>query len=145
MSKLTEGFSGRFPSPYDLLRGRLVLTLQRRLLPGELRKVSSRWGSLWQADFSQFKSEGSYQIETDWQISTPFAIHHRIYDRVIAGDLKFLFTQRCGFSASASTMRVILTMPCWISTARPVKATGGWHDAETFASGWPSLFTTSRR
>ena len=72
---IEEGFSERFPSPYDLLRGRLkVSSGVQPFYQGELRKRDSRWGAFWQADFSSFTTPGSYQIETDAQISVPFAI-----------------------------------------------------------------------
>src|SRR5579875_1559973 len=91
------GFSARFPSPYYLLRGSLTLDwAPQPLYRGELQKRSTRWGTLWQADFSRFGTPGSYQIETDWQISPPFAIRNRIYDRIIEGYLRFLRAQRCG-------------------------------------------------
>jgi hypothetical protein len=115
-------FSARFPSPYNLLRGKLTLRdiAHPPLYSGELERHATRWGTLWQADFSAFTTPGSYQIETDWQISLPFAIRDRIYDRIIAWMMAFLIaTDRPGLSPVAGMMPV------------------------TSANGSPSLFSIS--
>ncbi len=128
-----EGFSERFPAPYDLLRGKLILG--RGTLPfyqGELRKLSTRWGTLWQADFSDFETRGSYQIETDWQISPPFAIRDHIYDPIIAGYLRFLRGQRCGCAVFGVHDACHLDDGILDSDGSPFPAAGGWHDAGDF-------------
>jgi len=128
--KHEKGFSPRFPSPYDLLRGRLTLDgTSQPLYRGELRRLSSRWGMLWQADFSHFDTPGSYQIETDWQVSPPFSIRDRIYDRIIAGYLTFLRAQRCGCAAFGIHDACHLDDGILDSDGSPLRATGGWHDA----------------
>lgn len=128
-----EGFSARFSSPYDLLRGRLTLEGDiQPLYRGELRKLSGRWGPLWQADFSRFETPGSYQIETDWQVSPPFAIRDRIYDRIIAGYLTFLRAQRCGCAVFGVHDACHLDDGILDSDGSPLQATGGWHDAGDF-------------
>ena len=128
-----EGFSERFPAPYDLLRGKL--TPERGTPPfyqGELRRISSRWGALWQADFSRFDRPGSYQVETDWQISAPFAIREQIYDRIVAGYLTFLRAQRCGCAVFGVHDACHLDDGVLDSDGSPWPATGGWHDAGDF-------------
>jgi Glycosyl hydrolase family 9 len=128
-----EGFSARFPSPYDLLRGRLILgSGTQPLYQGELRKISSRWGLMWQADFSPFHTPGSYQIETDWQISPPFAIRDRVYDRIIAGYLAFLRAQRCGCAVFGVHDACHLDDGILDTDGSPRPAAGGWHDAGDF-------------
>lgn len=128
-----EGFSARFPAPYDLLRGKLVLGEGTAPLHrGELRKISSGWGSMWQADFSRFDAPGSYQIETDWQISAPFAIRDRVYDRIIAGYLAFLRAQRCGCAVFGVHDACHLDDGILDTDGSPLPATGGWHDAGDF-------------
>jgi len=129
----TEGFSARFPAPYDLLRGKLTLgDAAQAFYRGTLTKTASRWGVLWQADFSDFTTPGSYQIETDWQISPPFAIRERIYDRIVAGYLTFLKAQRCGCGVFG------VHEPCHLDDGildvdgSPLQVTGGWHDAGDF-------------
>lgn len=132
-AKNEEGFSARFPSPYDLLRGRLTLDGGvQPLYRGELRKLSSRWGTVWQADFSKFDIPGSYQIETDWQVSPPFAIREGIYDRIIAGYLTFLRAQRCGCAVFGVHDACHLDDGILDSDGSPLRATGGWHDAGDF-------------
>jgi Glycosyl hydrolase family 9 len=131
--KEEAGFSSRFPAPYDLLRGKLVLGEGTQpFYKGELRKVSSRWGPLWQADFSRFNTPGSYQIETDWQISPPFAISDHIYDRIIAGYLTFLRAQRCGCAVFGVHEACHLDDGVLDTDGSPLPATGGWHDAGDF-------------
>ncbi len=129
----TEGFSERFPAPYDLLRGKLTLAGNRTYLyNGELRKISSRWGTFWQADFSEFSAPGSYQIETDWQISPPFAIRERVYDRIIAGYLHFIRAQRCGCAVFGIHDACHLDDGVLDTDGSELRASGGWHDAGDF-------------
>ncbi len=128
-----EGFSERFPSPYDLLRGRLKISSGvQPFYQGELRKRGSRWGAFWQADFSSFKTPGSYQIETDYQISVPFAIGERVYERIILGYLTFLRGQRCGQTIFGVHDVCHLDDGVLDKDRSPHSATGGWHDAGDF-------------
>lgn len=128
-----QGFSVRFPAPYDLLRGNLILgSGTTPLYQGELRKISSRWGCIWQADFSQFNTPGSYQVETDGQVSSPFAIRDRVYDRIIAGYLAFLRAQRCGCAVFGVHETCHLDDGVLDSDGSYCPATGGWHDAGDF-------------
>ena len=128
-----EGFSARFPAPYDLLRGRLRLgSGAESFYRGELKKISSRWGAMWQADFSPFNTPGSYQIETDRQISPPFAIRDHIYDRIIAGYLAFLRAQRCGCAVFGVHDACHLDDGILDTNGSALRATGGWHDAGDF-------------
>jgi hypothetical protein len=132
-AKGEEGFSGRFPSPYDLLRGKLLTGEGiEPFYKGELRKNSSRWGAMWQADFSRFNFLGSYQIETDWQVSPPFAIHDHVYDRIIAGYLTFLRAQRCGSAVFGVHDACHLDDGIRDTDHSPMNAAGGWHDAGDF-------------
>ena len=126
-------FSARFPAPYDLLRGRLTPgSGTPPIYQGELRRISSRWGTLWQADFGRFDTPGSYQIETDWQISPPFAIRERAYDRIIAGYLGFLRAQRCGCAVFGVHDACHLDDGILDTDGSPLPTAGGWHDAGDF-------------
>ena len=132
-AKSEEGFSARFPAPYDLLRGRLLPNaMPPPFYTGELRRIPTRWGMLWQADFTEFDSPGSYQIETDMQVSPPFAIRDRVYDRIITGYLTFLRSQRCGFEFFGVHEACHLDDGVLDSDGSPLQATGGWHDAGDF-------------
>lgn len=129
----TEGFSARFPAPYDLLQGRLRSDgLSSALYRGLLRRAETRWGRLWQADFSDFSAAGSYQIEIDQQVSPPFAIREAVYDRILLGYLTFLKAQRCGCAVFG------VHEPCHLDDGvldrdgSPYAAVGGWHDAGDF-------------
>ena len=127
------GFSSRFPSPYDLLPGPLTLRdAATAYYSGELVRRESPWGRLWQADFSAFTAPGSYQVETDFQISPPFAIRDRIYDRIIAGYLTFLRSQRCGCEVFGVHAACHLDDGVLDRDGSPWPATGGWHDAGDF-------------
>lgn len=128
-----EGFSARFPAPYGLLQGKLKLDSgQPYLYKGELHKISTRWGTLWQADFSEFTTPGSYQIETDWQISPPFAIRENVYDRIVLGYLQFLRAQRCGCAVFGIHDACHLDDGVLDTDGSALSATGGWHDAGDF-------------
>jgi hypothetical protein len=127
-----KGFSERFTCHYDPLRGKLVPREGSYYRRGELRRRNSCWGSLWQADFGDFTTSGSYQIETDWQVSVPFAIQDRIYDRVIAGYLTFLQAQRCGYEMFGVHPACHLDDGLLDTDGASWPATGGWHDAGDF-------------
>ncbi|HEY5214139.1 MAG TPA: glycoside hydrolase family 9 protein, partial [Acidobacteriaceae bacterium] len=131
--RAAAGFSARFPAPYDLLQGKLLLDATSPLLyQNELRRMETRWGTLWQADFSDFSTPGSYQIEIDEQISPPFAIRERIYDRIILGYLTFLKSQRCGCSIFGIHDACHLDDGVLDVDGSTYEATGGWHDAGDF-------------
>jgi hypothetical protein len=129
-----QGFSARFPSPYDLLRGKLTLRDRPSapLYTGVLERTVTRWGMLWQGDFDAFTTPGSYQIETDWQISPPFAIRERIYDRIISGYLTFLRSQRCGCAVFGVHDACHLDDGILDRDGSSWPVTGGWHDAGDF-------------
>lgn len=128
-----DGFSARFPAPYDLLRGRLAADSGTPILyRGELKKTLTRWGTMWQADFTGFEYPGSYQIETDAQISVPFAIRERVYDRILSGYLAFLRAQRCGCAVFGVHDACHLDDGVLDCDGSAWPATGGWHDAGDF-------------
>jgi hypothetical protein len=127
-----EGFSKRFPCPFDLLEGKLVPEPGTFFYQGELMKVESRWGTFWQADFSDFVTPGSYQIETDYQISAPFMIADWVYDRLTRGFLTFLEAQRCGCEIPGIHPACHLDDGVLDTDGSYWPATGGWHDAGDF-------------
>jgi len=130
--KQPAGFSARFTCPYDLLRGKLIPTAGTFYEKGELRRRESRWGAIWQADFSSFRREGSYQIETDPQVSVPFMIANGLYDRIIRGYFTFLHAQRCGAAVYGVHPPCHLDDGVLDSDGSPWPVTGGWHDAGDF-------------
>ncbi len=133
-----EGFSKRFPCPFDLMLGKLIPEYGTFFYQGELVKVESRWGTFWQADFSEFTMPGSYQIETDYQISAPFMIAECVYDRLTRGFLTFLYGQRCGCEIPGVHPACHLDDGVLDTDGSYWPATGGWHDAGDFRK-WLSL------
>jgi hypothetical protein len=126
-------FSARFPSHYDLMQGKLEPDLSRAVFhQGELLRADTRWGTVWQADFSNFTTPGSYQIEIDEQISPPFAVRERIYDRILLGYLTFLKSQRCGCPVFGVHDACHLDDGVLDVDGSSQPATGGWHDAGDF-------------
>ena len=127
------GFSARFPSPYDLMQGQLEPDLSSAVLyQGELLRADTTWGTVWQADFSRFTTPGSYQIEISEQISHPFAIRERLYDRIISGYFTFLKAQRCGCPVFGVHDACHLDDGVLDVDGSPYSVTGGWHDAGDF-------------
>lgn len=133
-----EGFSSRFPAPYDLLRGKLIPKEGSFYYSGELIKKETRWGTVWQADFSDFTAPGSYQIETDFQVSAPFMIADWIYDRPVRGYLTFMDAQRCGYEVPGVHPACHLDDGVLDTDGSAWPATGGWHDAGDFRK-WLAL------
>ena len=130
---IAAGFSSRFPAPYDLLQGRLRLEASSPVIyRGELRPMATNWGILWQADFSDFTTPGSYQIEIDEQISPPFAIREQVYDRILLGYLTFLKAQRCGCPVFGVHEACHLDDGVLDVDGSAYAVTGGWHDAGDF-------------
>ncbi len=127
-----QGFSERFPCPYDLLEGKLVPEPGSFCHRGELVRVESRWGVFWQADFSDFQLPGSYQIETDWQISAPFLIADWVYTRLERGYLTFLESQRCGCEVPGVHPACHLDDGILDTDGSYWPTAGGWHDAGDF-------------
>jgi hypothetical protein len=133
-----EGFSDRFPAPYDLLRGRLIPKPGTFFHQGELVRTETRWGVVWQGDFTAFRTPGSYQIETDMQVSAPFMIADWVYDRLTRGYLTFLEAQRCGCEIPGVHPACHLDDGMRDDTGTYWPAGGGWHDAGDFRK-WLAL------
>lgn len=127
-----EGFSVRFPAPYDLLSGKLLPKPGTFVRSGTLKRKSTRWGTVWQDDFSEFREFGSWQIETDLQISAPFMIADWVYDRLARGFLTFLHAQRCGFEVPGVHPACHLDDGVLDTDGSHWPSTGGWHDAGDF-------------
>lgn len=127
-----EGYSQRFPAPYDLLEGDLNPVKGSFFHQGDLRQIGSRWGTFWQGDFSGFQRPGSYQIEIDLQVSAPFLIADWLYDRLQLGFLNFLQAQRCGCEVPGIHPACHLDDGVLDADGKAWEAFGGWHDAGDF-------------
>jgi len=133
-----EGFSERFPAPYELMRGRIIPKPGTFYRQGELVRCETRWGVVWQADFSDFTTPGSYQIETDMQVSAPFMIADWIYHRLVRGYLTFMEAQRCGCEIPGVHPACHLDDGVRDDDGGYWPTAGGWHDAGDFRK-WLSL------
>jgi hypothetical protein len=125
-----------FRWPFDILDGPLTSdglnyksTNPRPVFEGLLRRASSRWGTVWQGDFSGFTAEGSWQIETQYQMSTPFMIDADPYQRLFRGYLIYLQSQASGVEVPG-IRPVENADDAVLDTDRtPIPASGGWNDA----------------
>lgn len=96
------------------------------------RRIESRWGTFWQADFSSFQTPGIYQIETDYAFSTPFAIDADVYDRLDYGYLQFLYTQRSGIEIPGIRKAEFADDARHDADGSYLPVAGGWNDAGDF-------------
>ena len=130
--KRPEGFGAYFPWPFNPMDGELMPEKGegngQYLYEGELVRKETRWGTVWQGDFSGFTQTGAYAIETEFQISPPFMIRERIYDRLQLGFLNFLNAQRCGCEVPGVHDACHMD-DGMLEDGTPWPAIGGWHDA----------------
>ncbi len=125
-----------FRWPFDPLDGKYAPGKQnyrsfrdRYLYEGQLKRIDSRWGTFWQGDFSEFKTEGIYQIETECQLTTPFLIEEKPYERLLRGFLIYLYSQRSGFDVPAIRPAMHLDDAVLDADGTQIPAAGGWYDA----------------
>lgn len=96
------------------------------------QRIESRWGTFWQADFSDFRTPGIYQIETDYAFSTPFAISTDVYDRLDYGYLHFLYAQRSGVEIPGIRKAEFADDARHDTDGSYLPVAGGWNDAGDF-------------
>lgn len=88
-----------------------------------------------QADFSDFKAEGTYRIESGDSKSYEFAIGKDVYNELLRSSFLFLYTQRCGVEVTSDLAGDFAHSACHTGEAviygtnETKKVTGGWHDA----------------
>lgn len=102
---------------------------EKPLLKGWLEKRSTRWGVLWQGDFSEYTTEGICQLETEYGITVPFEISRFIYRRVIRSYLIYIHSQRSGFDIPGVRTAEHLDDGVRDDTGEQIDAGGGWYDA----------------
>jgi hypothetical protein len=125
--------------PYDLQEGRLAgLTSAMYNYRGWLVKKESRWGAVWQADFSDFATEGLYQIETELQSTVPFAIEPNPYARFLRGYMEYIHSQRSGFDLPGIRSAQHLDDGRLDDGSGYLLAAGGWYNAGDLRK-WMSL------
>ena len=125
-----------FRWPFDPLEGAVtpdgrnyMSFHDRPLFEGLLRRAETRWGTVWQGDFSAYQDEGTWQIETPFLMSTPFMIAKDPYQRLLRGYLVFLFSQRSGFDVPGIRPAENADDAVLDRDRTPIPASGGWNDA----------------
>ena len=125
-----------FRWPFDIDQGHYLSMEQSDGAPpvfrGTLRKLETRWGAFWQADFSAFHQQGLYQIETEYGFSTPFVVERNPYSRFIRSYLSYLGAQRSGVEVPGVRPLENLDDAVTDSTGSYIPAAGGWNDAGDF-------------
>ncbi|AKJ64468.1 glycoside hydrolase family 9 protein [Kiritimatiella glycovorans] len=127
-----DAFGVHFPWPFDPMNGEVQPERGegpgRYVYEGMLVREETRWGTVWQGDFSSFCEPGAWAIETEYQISPPFMIRDRVYERLELGFLNFLHAQRCGCEVPGVHEACHLDDGV-LEDGTPWPAAGGWHDA----------------
>lgn len=89
-----------------------------------------------QADFSDFKTPGTYRVVlADGTSSHPFEIGATIYDDLLRDSFLFLYSQRCGMEITKDLAGNFAHPECHMGDAeiygtnKTKKVVGGWHDA----------------
>lgn len=118
-----------FRWPFDLDKGALIPSEGQVAFQGELIKATTRWGTVWQGDFTAFDRVGNWQIETDYASTYPITIKPSLYDRVQRGFLNYLRSQRSGFANPGLRAADHLDDGILDTTGEQINAAGGWYDA----------------
>jgi hypothetical protein len=105
---------------------------------GWLVKKDSRWGKVWQGDFSDFREEGLMQIETEMQFSLPFSIEQNPYLRFLRGYMVYIHSQRSGYDIPGIRKAEHLDDGQLDNGGGYHSASGGWYNAGDLRK-WMSL------
>jgi len=105
---------------------------------GWLVKKNSRWGDVWQADFSDFQDEGLWQIETETSFSLPFEIAERPYIKFMRGYMEYIYCQRSGMEIPGVRNAEHMDDGALDTDGSYHKAAGGWYNAGDLRK-WMSL------
>ncbi len=144
--KLPEGWKGNFFRwPFDIGSGEIDPSesnekseTDKPLFKGWLKRKKTRWGTIWQGNFSEFILPGIYQIETQFQTTVPFEISETIYERVIQSYLRYIYTQRSGKEIPGIRPAEHLDDGILDYDGTQVQASGGWYDAGDYRK-WLAL------
>ena len=127
---IPSAWNGKFFRwPFDLEKGKLKPQEGRILFQGELVRTETRWGTVWQGDFTPFDREGNWQIETNHGCTFPIAIKADLFDRIQRGFLNYLYGQRSGFAIPGIRRAEHLDDGVLDTTGEQINAAGGWYDA----------------
>ena len=134
--KVWEPFPFRFP--IDIDKGAYINPGDGALYSGMLQKKETSWGTFWQADFSDYKTEGVYQIECEYAFTVPFTIEQRLYERLERSFLSFLQNQRSGVDIPGVRPMLHTDDAQLDSDSTFWPSAGGWYDAGDWRK-WLSL------
>ncbi|NMC38084.1 MAG: hypothetical protein GYA41_07160 [Bacteroidales bacterium] len=122
-----------FRWPFDIMQGKYLAWDKSKppyLYSGKLVKKITRWGIFYFGDFTEFRTEGFYQMESVYGNTVPFMIGDHIYDRLDRGYLEFMYCQRSGMEIpgirpveNADDGRLMSDPNYYLPVA------GGWNDA----------------
>lgn len=135
-----EGWRGdRFPWPYDIAAGPLVpgtsnydqsTALGRvGVHRGFLRRQETAWGRVWLGDFSSFGEPGLYQVETEYDVSSPFEIGEDVLTALYPSYLRSVRAQRSGFRQAGLRPAIHADDGVLDTSGEYHAAHGGWCDA----------------
>jgi hypothetical protein len=92
----------------------------------------------YEADFTDFNTEGDYYLKVESGKSFPFTIENKLYNMLTSDLLKFFTVQRCGYThpylhktchvADATSLRIKSD-----TLHKSFDVTGGWHDAGDYS------------
>jgi hypothetical protein len=113
--------------PYD---AKMRDSMEGAFYKGILKKKQTAWGIFWQADFSDFKQEGVFQLECEYGFTTPFMIEEKVYDRLVRSYLNFMYGQRSGVEIPGIRNEALHEDDARLdSTGEYIPVAGGWYDA----------------
>jgi len=120
---------GLFRWPFQIAAGKIDPGGGEVLHRGQLRRVESRWGTVWQGEFDAFARSGNYQIETPFGNGFPLQIRDDLYERIHYGFLHYLYCQRSGTEVPGIRPAAHLDDGVLDRDGRQVDAAGGWYNA----------------
>ncbi|MFI3283968.1 MAG: glycoside hydrolase family 9 protein [Erysipelotrichaceae bacterium] len=127
-----KGRNGDYFNVVDYETNEIVGTYQ--LTDSTLSTYTSEY--IQSGDFSNFKQEGTYYIETSFGYkSYPFTISTDVYAELLSDSLAMFTTQRCGYVEDDSIFEDLAHDSCHTelatiyTTGELIDVSGGWHDA----------------
>jgi Glycosyl hydrolase family 9 len=99
------------------------------LFKGIMKKKVTDWGTFWQADFSDFKQKGVFQIECEYATTTPFMVNDEVYNHLVHSYLNFEYGQRSGIELPGIRPMLHQDDGKLDTTGQFWAAAGGWYDA----------------
>jgi Glycosyl hydrolase family 9 len=99
------------------------------LYKGVMKKKVTSWGTFWQADFSDFKQKGVFQIECEYATTPPFMVDESVYNQLVRSYLNFEYGQRSGIDIPGIRPMLHQDDGQLDSNGQFWAAAGGWYDA----------------